>query len=197
MYGIQADSIDFQAKHKAMTQELISQIIQAAERSKDILVQEVRQDLERKILRPRESAGELSDAIDGEVIRREGSLIIGVGNIEKMNAEAPYWRLQEKGGPISVRSVPGYFVGPSGQRVPFDQSRAPASRPTPHGFVPTKFSQDIFVYDIGKAGHFGEGASIMWIHGDVKPKRYFEAGEFEARLKVLREFAHAFRKVLG
>ncbi len=190
MFSIQANADDVIAKHRAMAKELIEGQMAAAERAKDILVQEVRQDLERKIVRPRESSGELSDAIDGEVIRRTGGLLIGVGNIEKMNSEVPYWRLQEKGGPISVRAVPGFFVGPSGQRVPFRQG-ATAQRGTPHGFVPTKFSQDIFIYDFRASG------SVMWIQKDVKPKRYFEGGEFEARSKVLREFADAFRKVLG
>lgn len=190
MYGVQANADGLIGNLKAMARDLIAGQIAAAERSKDIIVQEVREDLERKILRPRESGGELSDAIDGEVVRREGGLLIGVGNIERMNSDVPYWRLQEKGGPISVRSVPGFFVGPSGQRVPFDQGRAPTSRGTPHGFVPTKFSQDVFVYDTG-------ASTVMWIHNDVKPKRYFEGGNFVAKPKVLNEFEKAFRKVLG
>ena len=195
MYSVRADASNVISNLRTMRKDLIAGILLASDRGKDILVEEVRQDLERKILRPRESGGELSDAIDGEVVRRAGNLIIGVGNIEKMNSEAPYWRLQEKGGPISVKAVPGFFVGPSGQRVPFRKG-ATAQRGTPHGFVPTKFSQDVFLYDSGSADVRTAG-SVMWIQNDVKPKRYFEGGEFEGRFKVLREFIDEFRKVMG
>jgi len=190
MFSIQADATNLIANLETMKKELLLQIEASAERSMNILVQAIREDLERKILRPRESGGELSDAIDGEVVRNEGDLIIGVGDTEKMNTEVPYWRLQDQGGPIAVDAVPGFFVGPSGQRVPFDQGRAPATQSTPHGFMPTRFSQDVFVYD-------KKGSSIMWIKNDVKPKRYFEGGEHVARPKVMAEFEKALRRALG
>lgn len=176
--------------HESMVKELLLQISAATERSKDMLVQSIREDLASKILRPRESDGGLSNAIDGEVIKRAGDLIIGIGNINRMNKSAPHWRLQEQGGPISVRAVPGYFVDQSGTRVPFDQGRAAFGAPaTFGGFVARKISNDLFVYDGGKSG------SIMWVHNEVRPKRYFEAGELKVRTKVLNEFERVLRSV--
>lgn len=191
--GIQVDSRNAVSNHRAFEKKLLAEIGLAAEEGKEILIQEIRDDLASKILRPRESDGELSDAIDGEVIRRSGNLIIGVGDIEKMNAEVPYWRLQDEGGPIAVTAVPGFFVDESGQRVPFDKARAPTTTATPRGFRPSKFSNDVFIYTPNSPGLL---VSIMWVKNDVKPKRYFEGGNFEAKPQVLRLFELALRRAL-
>lgn len=196
MFRMRVEEGSIIRNHEAMAKELMTQIAASAERSKDILVASIREDLARKILRPRESDGGLSDAIDGEIIRREGNILIGIGNIDRMSKEAPHWRLQERGGPISVRAVPGYFVDASGQRITtgpggssFDKGRAPTSSPELRGgFVRRKVSNDLFIYDGGKSG------SIMFVRGDVKPKKYFEAGELRARQKVLDEFEKALRR---
>ncbi len=190
MFDVRVEEGSIIRNHEAMKKALMSEIFAAAERSKDLLVTSIREDLARKILRPRESDGGLSDAIDGEIIRKAGGLLIGIGNIERMNKEAPHWRLQEQGGPISVRAVPGYFVDQSGRRIPFDKSRSPTFSPgLGGGFVRRKVSNDLFIYDGGKSG------SIMFVRGDVKPKKYFEAGELRARQKVLNEFEQVMRRV--
>ena len=180
MISIRADATNILTNHALMAMQLVRGINEASERAKDILVASIREDLAKKILRPRESDGGLSDAIDGEIIRQEGDIIIGIGNKEKMDAKAPHWYLQDQGGPISVKAVPGYFVDMSGSRVIFDQGRAPKGPGSP--------GMDVFIWNKG-------AGSVMWIHNDVKPKHYFEAGNLDAQPKVFREFEAVLRRV--
>lgn len=190
-FSMHVDPRDVLRSHSAMKKELFAEIEKAAKQAFPVLVRSIVDDLESKILRPRESEGKLAYAVaSGEVFWDDDELIIGVGHIDTMDRIAPWWRLQDQGGPIAVKSVPGYFVDTSGKRVPFQSGATGASTSgAPPYFAKSKESLDLFIYDKG-------ADSIMFIHADVKPKRYFEGGTENARSDIEALFTAALHKVL-
>ncbi len=189
--SIHVDSREVISSHSAMKKELLAEMEKAARASFSILVRSIVDDLEEKILRPRESKGTLAFAVaTGEVFWEDGDLVIGVGHEDTMDRIAPWWRLQDLGGPIAVKAVPGYFVDTSGKRVPFRLgATGSTSSGAPPYFTKSNESLDLFIYDKG-------ADSIMFIHADVKPKRYFEAGSEDARPRIEALFTAALHKVL-
>jgi len=57
------------------------------------------------------SEGKLEQAIDIETTVFTNGIEVGIGNIQRLNAEAPYWAIQNYGGMVAegARVVPGFF----------------------------------------------------------------------------------------
>ncbi len=190
---IRIDGSDVMRQHEFMMKVLIDSQEAVADKAKDVLVEEIRGDLQSKILRPNESGlkSAFGDArpkrqderlvanITGQVEKHVGNTVIGVGDIEAMNTKVPYWRIQDEGGPVTAPAVPGYWVNNAGVRVAGDTSRMPG---------PGATSGDAFIYN-------PDSPTIMFVRSHIQPKNYFDSGERVARPKVMRLFERAFRSV--
>ena len=159
MFKIRIDASDVMQKLDRLKQNLPLNIATQSTKVAEIIAAEVRRDLRDKILRPRESTGLLESEIEGVTVWRGKDLIVGVGDIARLTARVPYWRLQDEGGPVPSRVVPGFFVDESGRRVPFDDARAPIA--VPGGA--NKQSMDVFIYSP--------------LHGWTSPHNYMSIAE--------------------
>ena len=185
MLGITCDASNVVAEHQKMAADLVGEMHRAAEESADILVGAIRHNLWRKILRPNASTGALYKAIDSKVYERNGDLIIGVGDKEKMSKDAPYWRIQDEGGPIASKLVPGFFVDIAGRPVPFDPARGPGGG---NDLTTVRRGLDVFVYET-------KTHTYMYVHKPIRPKHYFDAGALSVNEMVLITFEKALRRV--
>ena len=190
MGKITLTDIDAIPNHKKMADAIIANMEQAMIQAVQLTTDNVKESLRASILRPNESDGTLENAVHGEVVKEGGHLIGGIGKIEKMDKEAPYWRVQDSGSAHMVgKFVPGFFIDQGGNQVPFDSARMPHSYRT----TATKKSMDSFIFMRQYRGtlNYGEG---MWITTPIRPKHFFEAGRLKSEQKVHSFFDEGFKR---
>lgn len=193
-----ADVID---RHMQMALDLLAGAGEAVIQTGALVTDRVKQRLKDKIMRPRESEGRIESNITFEVEDRNGNLAVGVGNIEQLDSNVPWWRIQEQGGADHVgRAVPGFFVDLSGSIVPFSHARAPQMT----GGKVTQ-STDLFVWT--GSGHPVRGGwlsseefegghmrpTFMYIKNPIKAKWYFRDGFTDSRDEVMSIFKESFK----
>ena len=201
MLTVRMTGADIQVVHKRMAANMMRASVIAAERSKEVLVDEIQRDLKRKTLRPLASQGTLSRAITGKVSKDfTHNVVIGVGDMDKMTEAAPYWQLQDEGGPIVSNIVPGFFVDMGGRRIPFNAASMPS---------PGASTTDRFIYTGNKrranpvemvGGQFalaGTRPSFMYVTRSVRPKHYFDSGAMVAFDKVMKIFNSSLRRIFS
>jgi hypothetical protein len=198
MIRLTCDGSDVISGHQELRKKIVKGIEETCPKAGEVGVFEIRQDLRGKILRPREGTDSLASNIDYEIVRGPDRTLIGIGNIESLNSRVPYWRVIDEGtvSPIN-RYVPGFFVDPTGNVVPFDPARGPVVGPSGGG-EPT---EDIFVYTGSspawrKATQYIPGeapsGSMMYVRKPIAAKHYFDSGAMEAWPKIISLFARAF-----
>jgi len=77
------------------------------------------------------NTGKLAMSITSEILKSTGGLTLGIGNIGKMNSEAPYWEVLNDGGYLPPPTV-GFFgngnapmAGASGEKWTDDPGKFP------------------------------------------------------------------------
>ena len=187
------DSTDVRRQHEKMVKGLIAGARKAVWGVGPIVVPKVQQHLKDKILRPRESHGRIEANITSEIEEHGGDIVVGVGNIERLNSNVPWWRIQEQGGPVSRKVVPGHFIDMSGNIVPFSEDRNTVPFSTQ--------SDDLFVYTPYRGGwstpgdYYASGIrpTFMYVKRPITGKWYFRDGFATSKDEVLSLFKEAFR----
>lgn len=80
----------------------------------------------------------LYQAIDYNVIETKNELIIEIGDIAKLNIEAPWWKLVDKGGahPMAGKFLPGWFTDAAGKKFIYDPGSNKGFIVDEHAIIP-------------------------------------------------------------
>lgn len=111
------------------------------------------------------SRGALENAIDVEVIVSPDRIDVGVGNIQRLNQEAPYWAIQNYGGLVAegARVVPGIF--------------GPGDRPDPQFKGPRRGTQKFtYLPQVGPGFNSRGDDSVPFMHvtTPITPMSYIQ-----------------------
>lgn len=139
--------------------ELLQKLELAGKDSKNRMVDKVAGDKKRPKPQHLRNSTPIEDAINYIVNRSETSLFIGIGEIDKLNSEAPHWFVQNYGGmfpsgtqpfiPGGGKFVPGAFQGNNFIYAPYSQMGMIPKKPIePKHYI--EYTQTYFENEIKK-----------------------------------------------